>query len=426
MRSQVEPRHGLRRLVSAAVVVGIGALLVAPCFAVEPVRLGTRDRINHVELEVHEATGHLFALVRFEAPTTSQYGWEVHVSMDGGDTWSLSLSRVWNQRPRVATATVVGNYFYLVVEEEGPASGLVDIWRVDAVTGLADTDFGLFTVVSVGAGNLKSAVLFGNTDASDSTLYLALIQGDGQLRFFYALTAMFDIGGASAEDFTEYRAGSGGTGVTDADWRLDGAFSAGGSSPYAIFVSYFNRAGDLCVWRLSQTAHEATVVTLDASSNDHCRVAADRDVVVVISTESDGGLRHIRVDRSVDAGGVWQGGRLELSTGPLSYGAPTVVGRWGRGMMIAYHRMGTGGDALVSRRRPVEENLWSAAEAITGIGLRTGTRTDLQPLVAGGWGALIVSDTDAPQAAYFLRLPLLFADGFDSGTVGLWSAAAGL
>ena len=156
-------------------------------------------------------------------------------------------------------------------------------------------------------------------------------------------------------------------------------------------------------------------------------MAADQDAVLMVYLRDDPSNRDIRYHWSEDAGAIWSWGTLAEDIGDgVTYTAPTATARWGRGIMAVLHKMGPGGDALQSSRRPVEEDGWTTPSLIEDTGLRTGTRTDVQPLVTGGWGALFISDAGDPQAVYFMRLPLIFADGFASGDVALWSASAGL
>jgi hypothetical protein len=413
-------RHIMRPVFGLLLILMVG---VAPSRATAPVRVGTMEYSKHVELEVHEETGNLLAVVRYNngSPAVS-YGWAVLLSVDTGITWNQTFSST-RAEPSRLSATIVGDYLYVVTEEDGAASGLVDIRRFSVTTGASDPDFGFFTVVDVGSGQLYDMVLFGNTDESDSIIYLALIERSGALRFFWAVTALFDPDDATADDWNEYRAGSGGTGVTDANWRLDGSFSAGGASPYAIFVTYTNTEHELCVWRLSQVAHDARVLVGDYSDSE-TRVAADRDKVIVTYGHDVSFDRDVRYHVSEDAGETWSSGTLAAGGSGVSYPSAAVSARWNRGMFVVYDRMGGGGDALFSARRPVEEDVWTTPVSPAGLSVRTGTRKDAQPLVGGGWGILFISDTGDPQSVYFMPSPLIFSDGFASANLSAWSSAA--
>ncbi len=408
--------------VAAALVT---ASTVGSSFAAAPVRVGARARVDHVELEVHRGTGNLFAIVRYTVPGSSvaladTYGVALNISTDGGDTWTEAFNSPSPNRTEHLSATVVHDYLYLVTERSGAESGLVDIRRFAVSNGGSDATFGFHTVVDVGVGELNELVLFGNADGVDGAIYLNLIDRDGNLRFFHVWDYVFDDGG-SADDWNEVP-----TGVTDASANLDAAFNAG-DSDYSIFVSYIDYSLQLCVWRLSQGANNATVLTTDFATNDYIRIAADDDLVMVIYSRQNSLDRDIRVHYSYSAGTGWGWNTLALAPGNgTTYGAPTISGRWHRGMMVAYHRMGTGGDALATSRRPLEESTWTLEELSSGIGLRTGTRTDIQPLVEGSWGMLFISDTGDPQAVYFMLTPLIFADGFASGDMELWSSTAGV
>ena len=100
----------------------------------------------------------------------------------------------------------------------------------------------------------------------------------------------------------------------------------------------------------------------------------------------------------------------------------TVSARWNRGVLAVYDRMGGGGDALFSARRPVEEDVWTTPVSPAGLNVRTGTRKDVQPLVGGGWGVLFISDTGDPESVYFMSSPLIFNDGFASADLSVWSS----
>lgn len=397
---------------------------VVPCHAVTPVRVGMASNVDHIELEVHEATGNLFAVERYtirwglDPPDT--FGWALLISTDNGDSWAQTFSSTPRPDPsEYISATIVHDYLYIVSQEAGAASGLVDIQRFAVADGAADSAFGVFTVIDVGVGQLKDLVLSGNTDASDGALYLLLIDRDGNLRFFVAWDYSF-ADGATAEDFSEIP-----TGVTSADWRLDVAFNVG-DSPYSLFASYIDNSHKLCVWRMSQTANNVLVLTPEASSNSSIRIAADQDAVIIVYLRDDLSNSDIRYHRTQDAGATWSWGTLAEDIGDgVTYTAPTATARWGRGIMSVHHKMGTGGAALYSTRRPVEEDHWTTPSLTFDTGIRTGARTDVQPLVDGSWGVLFISDAGDPQAVWFMQLPMIFADGFASEDVLLWSASAG-
>lgn len=416
----------LRSVARTKFLIIIGVLLTLtvaiPSTAITPVRVGTSARVDHVELEVHEATGNLFGVVRYTIPSPLEslvetYGWAVLISSDGGASWTETFSQSRPVQIEFLSAAVVRDYLYVVSQEAGAASGLVDIRRFAVSNGASDPDFGFFTVVNVGSGQLQDLVLSGNTDSSDGALYLMLIDRSGNLRFFFAWDFSFDDGG-TADDWNEIS-----TGVTDADWRLDASLNVG-DSPYFLFVSYVDSSGQLCVWRLSQAANNSIILTTEASSNSEIRIAANQNAVLIVYLRDDPLNRDIRYHWTQDAGSTWSWGTLAEDIGDgVTYMAPTVTGRWDRGFVAVHHKMGPGGSAIFSARRPAQANRWLASSSTTGIGLRTGTRTDVQPLVGNGWGVLFISDMGDPQAVYFMNLPLIFADGFASGNSVLWSSS---
>jgi hypothetical protein len=194
------------------------------------IRIGTRDSIYLNVLDVHRATGNLFAILCFEQG--SNYYWSVNFSTNGGSDWSETY--YWSAvYPIWIDASVLANHCYVAY-----SYGLyARIRRFTATTGSAENFnngsayITLFTTTT--PDSLKEVALTSNQDQLDNRLYYLSLTTLGNLRYLWSDTA--------AVNWTEVL-----TGISNADRGLDATCNESGAD-YFLYSSYIDKSNTLRV-----------------------------------------------------------------------------------------------------------------------------------------------------------------------------------
>ncbi|MCP4567827.1 MAG: hypothetical protein GY841_09645, partial [FCB group bacterium] len=182
------------------------------------VRIGTRDSVYCVDLEIDYATGNLFALLLLQDFGT-QSRWVMNFSDDNGQTWTETYS--WNSTYHVndAAATVVANHCY-VLFTRGTSQDQVLGYRFKLSDGLREnfpggsTYITAFTVTSPEVIEEVDVVSNDDFNAYVSRLYLAAITSNDNLKLYWD--------DETAESWTMFT-----TGVTDAEHALSICLNVG-------------------------------------------------------------------------------------------------------------------------------------------------------------------------------------------------------
>jgi hypothetical protein len=176
------------------------------------IRIGERDSVNAVVLDVDYSNGNLFAVLK-NTESGNEY-WSVNISVDTGRTWT----ETGFMGPGIGDidGAVLNDYFYFVYTIGSRAL----IRRFSTSDGSWDISYGTDTVFSTGT-NIREIALVSEQDASSPTrLYCFAILNNNSLRFYN-----------SNETVTSW--GTTDLNITNADRGLDACYNEGYGSRYA-------------------------------------------------------------------------------------------------------------------------------------------------------------------------------------------------
>lgn len=190
------------------------------------VRVGNRDSIERIQLDIHRASGHLFAVVLYQEG--SGWNWAVNLSTNGGTSWSETYNWNANYRLRSVNATVLGGDCYIAYSASNPNLDL-RLRRVYATDGSPHVFQGGLLYVTIatytGADSIQEIAACSNQDFFNNRVYVLPLLYSGKLQYWWDDTA------AVSWDSTPA------IGVTNALHGVDACTNEGGDSTF-IWVSY--------------------------------------------------------------------------------------------------------------------------------------------------------------------------------------------
>jgi len=233
------------------------------------VRIGNRDSVDKVNLDIHRASGNLFAVLYGEGDGEANL-WTVNLSTDGGTTW-VETYMWWASYsfPFISTS-VVGNDCYVAYATQAEER----MRRFNTSDGLEHYFSGggaFVTVFTASSDSVKEVALCANQDYYNNRLYTAAITYNGSLRFFWTDTA--------AVTYTEIT-----TGVTNADRGLDVCTNQGYDSLYT-WTSYYDQSNNLQVSATNtsdQWSPKITYATGTTGSFAFSSIGAYNDTIMTV------------------------------------------------------------------------------------------------------------------------------------------------
>jgi hypothetical protein len=287
------------------------------------VRIGNRDSLLMVNLDIERDTGHLFAVLA--GPKDGGQYWYVNFSTDNGNSWSETYSW-WSgmgEQLNSVSAAVADSYCFVAYTGLTPQTE-ARIRRFNAYTGAMQFFPGSIAYITVAQTTnpvyIKEVSITANQEAYDNRLYFMLITSAGSLRYLWSI----------ASDGTAWTEVS--TGVTNASRGLDATFNQGYVSRY-FFVSYYDTSNNLHIlghdavsW-YDQLQVSAGVVTSYSS------ISAYGDIVICVFDYYDTQIScKYRISR--DAGDSWNTGEVDSLT--LRSECPDVTAKLGAGLAMTY------------------------------------------------------------------------------------------
>lgn len=205
------------------------------------VRIGTRDSIYVNVLDIHNATGNLFAILLFEGDGHSS-SWAANFSTDGGATWSETFDWWASYHINHLSATVVANHCY-VAFSRGTAQDEAFLYRFNANDGQQE-DFGngsnfVIAFTTTTPETIQEVAITSNQDMGNNRLYYLGLTSEGIIRYYWDTV--------DALSWDEVF-----TGVFDADRGLDACYNDG-YSQYFLNVSYIGQDNYLNIMGRSST-----------------------------------------------------------------------------------------------------------------------------------------------------------------------------
>lgn len=374
-------------------------------FAYQDRRIGdTRTGASDLHLDSHGGEKTIFAAVEWSD------GWTMNASTDGGITWVETYSYGIVSK---ISMTVAGDYAWVAYS---PTSSTDEIRmrRFDAETGNPDDVYFWELVADIGPAVVDDVALISNSADVNTAVYIAVIDGDDNLRTYWA-----DLTGISFYDYSPA--------VTNADRNLDFTYCPYGftSSGYVAFLTFESTTGVIEVWRMSfiGTWDQVFTRTMTGTNNYTSISAFNETVMTTFETDTTSG-NGIQYWVSYNYGESWAFGPIYTpGTGdPSGFGADVSL-HSGHGTAVTYHlEEGAMDNAYHKSRAFVPGSDWGDPFDYSNFDTMSGTQTEVNYLHAGcvgSYGMLYLGDTAIP---YFdLMTPRgFFCDGFDSGSTSAW------
>lgn len=393
-------------LIAILVVLAALSLVASSAGAAEPVRIGTKSDVTEVALEMDEATGHLFAVLRYD--TVSDACFTINFSADTGENWAQPfLSCSVHGYGAHMGAAIVGGYLYVAYVDHMVVNS-VELVRARTSDGAWDPVFGRQTVFSAAVGDsICHLALASNQVSFDDRLYLFAVT-EGNLKFYWT----DEDGGVGTEPWNEEA-----TGVSDAScWMLEAAYNDGYwlGSGYSPVVAY-QVGWYLYIWRFhGTTGAEHFLFDADAPAFEYPgSIAVSHDELEAVYWSYS---YEVKSCSSATAGSsptcrTWE---------PCDHvfaGDVVATPFGGFGMVYAPDN----GDCLM--RVKSDPGAW------TGASLCSDSRSSLhgplaiaplQPYSPVSYGIVAVDNDPFTGTPYFVLSPVVFFDGFDSSDTSAW------
>jgi hypothetical protein len=280
------------------------------------IRIGDRDSVNAVVLDVDYSNGNLFAALK-NTESGSDY-WSVNISVDTGRTWT----ETGFMGPGIGDidAAVLNDYFYIVYTIGSRAL----IRRFSTDNGSWDIFYGTDTVTYSGF-NIREIALASTQDFSTPTgLHFFVIRFDNSLEYHY-----------SSEDVETWNVFA----VVSliADRALDACCNEGYSSEY-VWCSYIGTNDSIYIGSFGSAWNSYGPLTdayYSIGGLNVTSIGAYGDTVMVLYPYCGGEFTYsVNSCASYDGGGTWDyEGTLFGPTGTTS-GASTITAREGDGFGV--------------------------------------------------------------------------------------------
>ncbi len=336
------------------------------------IRIGARDSVNAVILDVDYSNGNLFAALK-NTEGGNNY-WTVYVSSDTGRTWTEKTGGLVGPGIIDIDAAILNDYFYVAYAIGNAAL----IRRFDTGSGSWDDTYGTDTVFSSGV-NVKEIALVSEQDASSpARLYCFAILNNNSLRYFN-----------SKETVTSW--GTFDLGVTNADRGLDACYNEGYGNRFA-WCSYLGTNDSVYIEAvgivMSYNYGPLTDVLYTLSGFSITSIGAYGDTVMVLypywQAEFDYSVKSYV---SYDGGTSWDyEGSLfgEISAGFRRASAITARkgDEFGAVIMATFNGL--------YRHRSYPAGAWSAAVNFTDYSLEPRVKPAIERIATNSYGIIYV------------------------------------
>lgn len=402
----------MRFLLHCQCLIGIAAFVVlaAPAGAATPplpasneavtaddVRIGApRTGAEQVVLGFDLQTDKYIAAVRWDGAFK---GVTMNVS-DTGASWSETSSA---QTPVAdLDITSVWSYVYLIQLSESGDGAL--LWRYFDTTLTVDTGYALTIGATPSVSDILDVALASNQEGDDSEVYLAFIQGDGVLRFYYDL----------ASDGTTFAELS--PPVTNAASGLDMHYNAAEN----LYISYIGTDGNIHVWKAYPWVEVFASHTYQGRDMKTALSASGDNVIVAVDALLGYGYGIIAWS-SNDAGASWEQHYIDAPrfAGDGYFGGADVTARGNQGFAVAYHQhLGTV-PVYLRRNNDYLPLSWLPRVVVNNIDSRIDRPTNITWLPPHHYGITYISSGNFTPFFDLFEGPF-FSDGFESGNTSAW------
>jgi len=391
-----------------AVLVATGGATTPPCggsidaVAGDDVRIGApRTDALQVVLDYERQSGKYVAFVGWGGTSP---GVSMNVS-DDGSSWSETVSsQILNADIDI---TSVGPYVYSVFFTS-TSSNFALVWRFFDTTFAVDGAYSFIAGASPSTSHILDVALESNQVDTDSEVYLAFIQDDGVLRFFWDH--------ADDGNFTELSPP-----VANAAGGLDMQYNSA-SADHGLYLSYIGTDGAVHVWA-SYPWTEIGTFPGYSGSDMRTAVSASGDNVIVAFEALLGFGYGIIARTSDNAGASWSLYYVDAPShaGDGDLGGADVTARGDQGFAAVYHQ-GLGTVPVYLRRNPeYHPGVWEPRIVVNNIDARVERSTNISWVPPHHYGiAYIGGGSSVPYFDLFDAS--FFSDGFETGDTSGWSS----
>ncbi|GMU83464.1 MAG: hypothetical protein AMXMBFR47_33340 [Planctomycetota bacterium] len=344
--------------------------------------------------------------------------WWIDWSLDGGATWHNTAGVVAGAPALDIDAAIVGELIYVGVVWAN-RTDVVGVERLFTATGWFDHDYGYLALADSSPATIEEVALASNADSFQSRIYVATLQNDGSVRFFWDVST-------DGKSFTEASP----TGVNAAS-GLDLTWNPDYASRF-LFMSYLGADERVHVLRSASslpTWDDVVVRTTFTGTKPITALSAYEDTVICAFSElyADGVGVQYRI--SYDAGDTWNLGDIFRPTaGEGTYSMFDMTARGGAGTAAAAQReIGEPDLVLFNRRGGYAPGLWEGEGPFNDHDVTTGTWLSLSWLPprtttprSYSYGAVYLSGAGT---AYFDRFNHCGGDLNGSGAIDLQDLA---
>ncbi len=231
------------------------------------IRIGTRDSITQAHLDIHRASGNLFAVLLYQIGTS--YAWSVNFSTNNGNTWAETY--YWTSSlliPDIGISVVTNYCFVGYFSHLSPFDARLR--KFSTTNGQSQNFSGsqFITVFSTASPDtIREVELASNQDYFDNVLYYLAITRSGELRYYYATTT------SSFETWSQIA-----TSITNAERGLDACCNENFSSRF-LWVSYYD-TGDMLNIAAKSANWEVVHQTTAHSGSNNTSISAWQDTVI--------------------------------------------------------------------------------------------------------------------------------------------------
>jgi hypothetical protein len=287
------------------------------------VRIGNRDEIFVTSLDIHRASGNLFAILLYQEGTT--YYWSVNFSTDGGATWTETYEWWASYELTTLSASVVTSHCY-VGFARGASQDQAFLYQFRVTDGQQEnfpSGPSYITVFTTTLPDyLKEVALASNQDFYNNRLYYMILTSTGTVRYFWAYSPDYEV-------WAEIP-----TGITDGDRGLDATCNEGYAS-YFFCISYINVGDSIKVYGKATTWDHLTSYATNHSATDFSAIGAYRDTITTAFDYWNGSNLQCRYLVTYDGGPTWYWGDVGDDPNTIAE-SPDIAARAGGGVGIIY------------------------------------------------------------------------------------------
>jgi hypothetical protein len=350
------------------------------------IRVGNKNSIMEIDLDVDNSTGHLFALIKYES---SGSRWAVNISTDTGKTWTETYT--WGSNTVGVDGAVFGDYFYSAYSTE---ENVGTIRRFNTSDGALDVTYSHKTVIDEGVGLREIILISSSGSLNIQQMYYFAIMENNALRLYCTDD---DTSATSWYTFNPS--------VGDASRGLDACFAAPDNKLWASYIGTDNET--YCIGGWSSWTTYSFHEDVGSNANTVTSVGAYGDTAIVVYTLPNLPTYNVRYRITTNDGDTWGAGNVLHGSETNSY-VNDVTARGGDGIGIVYQTTSTLAEG-VYRHRSYSSAIWTTPVSFADNVPREIIKPCIERVADGIYGILYVHWPG--QEAWFDRSDWLTPDG---------------